>query len=305
VAWHIARRSGAALRLIHVHVPSEPGEIQAEPTISVGADVPASGQERKSDYLNGLRERLVSTAAPPITYTTTAEDGPIAHTLARAAVEGNADLIVMTTHGRGGLARLWLGSVADDLIRSSPVPILALRLDEASLDFDQPQMFKQILIPLDGSTLAEGILEYILALGTLMQAEYILLQIVQPFTLPVGARFPAPTGRDAAVTLRRQRAAQAYLTRLARKLRATGARVRTRVRIAEGPAPAILAYARRHDVDLIAMSTHGHGGLRRLVLGSVADKVLRGANVPILLYRSRAHGEQKELTEGQVGSNDV
>jgi nucleotide-binding universal stress UspA family protein len=77
------------------------------------------------------------------------------------------------------------------------------------------------------------------------------------------------------------------------------------VRIAEGPAPAILAYARRHDVDLIAMSTHGHGGLRRLVLGSVADKVLRGANVPILLYRSRAHGEQKELTEGQVGSNDV
>lgn len=67
-------------------------------------------------------------------------------------------------------------------------------------------MFKQILIPLDGSTLAEGILDYILVLGTLMQAEYILLQIAQPFTLPVGARFPAPTGRDAAVTLRRHRA---------------------------------------------------------------------------------------------------
>ena len=118
VAWHIARRSGAALHLIYVRVPSDPGEIQAEPILDAGADASAAGQEHESDYLNGLRERLVSTAAPPITYTTAAEDGPIARTLARAAVEGNADLIVMTTHGRGGLARLWLGSVADDLIRS-------------------------------------------------------------------------------------------------------------------------------------------------------------------------------------------
>jgi nucleotide-binding universal stress UspA family protein len=204
----------------------------------------------------------------------------------------------MTTHGRGGLARLWLGSVADDLIRRSQVPILALRPDQASLDFGQPDMFKQILIPLDGSALAEGILEHILALGMLMQAEHILLRIVQPFTLPIGARFPAPTERDAAVTKSRRRAAQAYLSRLARKLRATGARVRTRVRVADRPAPAILAYARRRSVDLIAMSTHGHGGVRRLVLGSVADKVLRSANAPILLYRSRAQGEHNELTEG-------
>lgn len=81
--------------------------------------------------------------------------------------------------------------------------------------------------------------------------------------------------------------------------------MRTRVRIAEGPAPAIPAYARRHGVDLIGMSTHGHGGLRRLILGSVADKVLRGASTPVLLYRPPLRGEHNKLTEGQVGSNDV
>lgn len=294
VAMVLARRSGAALHVIHVQPPSVPGERDAEQTTGGRTGVSAE----PGDYLADLRDRLAAPSERTITYTTVTTDGSVARTLARAAAAGNANLIVMTTHGRGGPARLWLGSVADDLIRRSSVPILALRPDAVPVDGAQSDMFRQILIPLDGSPLAEGILEHALALGEIMQSEYILLQIVQPFISPAGARFPVPIEGDAAITRHRQRAAQIYLAGIARKLRRRQLRVRTRVRRAEQPAPAILAYARRHRADLIAVATHGHGQLRRFILGSVADKLLRGAQGPILLYRPPARDERAETAAG-------
>jgi nucleotide-binding universal stress UspA family protein len=147
-----------------------------------------------------------------------------------------------------------------------------------------PPTFEHILIPLDGSPLAEQALEPTRTFGTIMGSRYTLLQIVPPFEL--GGYVP---GVDAAqldreIRQRRHDEAKTYLERVAAQLRAEGATVTTRVGFAKQAAVGVLDAAREHDADLIALATHGRSGLRRLLLGSVADKVVRSADMPVLLY---------------------
>jgi nucleotide-binding universal stress UspA family protein len=194
----------------------------------------------------------------------------------------------MTTHGRGGLERAWLGSVADALVRCCSVPILLLRPGESTPDIAQVPQFKRILIPLDGSALAEQILAPALELGGLAHAEYTLLRAVEPFVLVGYAPVAQASRLDLKLTQEGLAEAQRYLDRVAERLRAAGRPPRTRALLAEQSAAAILDEARRQDADLIAMATHGRSGLARLLLGSVADKVLRGATLPVLMVRPRS-----------------
>ncbi|HEU5102063.1 MAG TPA: universal stress protein, partial [Roseiflexaceae bacterium] len=212
-------------------------------------------------------------------------DQTIATMLATHAAATDTDLIVMTTHGRGGLARFWLGSVADVLVRASRVPVLLLRPDEGMSDPARSCTFQRILIPLDGSPRSEAIVEPALALGQLMYSEYTLLRVVAPFVVGAPAPFTTPTDFDPDRTMRLQSKAQDYLDDVAGRLLSTGVQVRTRVLVAEHVAAAILEHARQHSIDLVAISTAGRSGLARLLIGSVADKVLRGAEVPVLVYR--------------------
>ena len=86
----------------------------------------------------------------------------------------------MTTHGRGPLARAWLGSVADELVRKTPIPILLTRPQEAKPVLDQAPVLRRVLIPLDGSSFAEQAMDPALALGSLTEAEYILVRVIEP-----------------------------------------------------------------------------------------------------------------------------
>ncbi len=204
------------------------------------------------------------------------------------------DLVVMTTHGYGPLARAWMGSVADKLVRRLPMPILLARPHEATLDLLETvheRVFEHVLIPLDGSALAEEILDPALALGALMDAEYTLMEAIE---VPVLGYAPAAQAAmlDERVLEQWRAEARAYLERVAARIRARVSVVRTNVTLAP-PAMAIIDYAREHAADLIALSTHGRGGLARMLLGSVADKVIRGADVPVLLQRPR--GEMTTL----------
>jgi nucleotide-binding universal stress UspA family protein len=284
-AYSIAQRSKAVLHLAHVHVLNDPIYIEGMPVID--ADLHSLGREHERTYLEQVRERLLSTTTLSITCANLDSDGSVAGTLARYAETGKIDLVVMTTHGRGGLARAWLGSVADVLVRCNTAPILLLRPGDGAPDLALPQQFKRILIPLDGSTFSEQILESALELGGLTQAEYILLRAAEPFVLPGYAPLAQASRLDVKVTQEGLAEAQRYLDRVAERLRAEGRPVRTRAVLAEQPAVAILDEARRQDVDLIAMTTHGRSGLVRLILGSVADKVLRGATLPVLMVRPR------------------
>jgi nucleotide-binding universal stress UspA family protein len=272
IALSIARRTGAQLHLAHVHTP---------PALEIDGTMDASLRAGEQAYLQGLVQRLQIGWPGPIT--SVLLDGPVAAVLHDHALATRTDLIVMTTHGRGALSRFWLGSVADKLVHQALMPVLLVRPQEQAPDLTQEPRFRHILVPLDGSALAEHILPGALALGRLMQAEYTVLQAVEPMYATYGAELHA-AGLSDQMLKQLQTNAQDYLDRIAASLRAEDVRVRTAV-VVDAPVGAILDYATAHAVDLIALATNGRGGVARWLVGGVADKVVRGASVPVLLHR--------------------
>ena len=146
-------------------------------------------------------------------------------------------------------------------------------------------MYKKILVPLDGSELAESILPQVVPLAKCMDAEIVLLRIV---SLPVSAYLVATDPR-LAIDIREDAEGDAfdYLNGIAAKLRAEG--IKSSVEIGTGVvAETIQDFAKNSRVDLIAMSTHGRGGLARLMIGSVADHLVRNSHLPVLLIRPQS-----------------
>jgi nucleotide-binding universal stress UspA family protein len=194
----------------------------------------------------------------------------------------------MTTHGRGPLSRFWLGSVADALVRSLTVPILLVRPTSEPADLTRDVVMRQILIPLDGSRHAEAILGPALEIGQIMGAAFTLLRVVEPIpVLGYDVFGYAPAGPDVALLDKLQEEANQYLNNVASRLQKPGLHVRTLVQMNPSPAGAILAASDPQLQDLVALETHGRGGPSRMLLGSVADKVIRGAVGPVLVHRSK------------------
>ncbi len=274
-ALAIARRTGATLYLVHVH-----GIVESQHRPGMSHDGMLDSQQRAAEqaYLTDVSQRLATVWDGSIT--TTLLDGPVAATLLDYVATCGADLVVMTTHGRGAVSRFWLGSVADRVLRHAPAPILLIRPDETAPDLSRAPNFAHVLIPLDGSALAEQVLPYATALGRLMDADYTLLQAIKPIITSYG---PEVYVLSDEVLDQWMTAAQAYLDGVAERLQAEGLQVQAKV-VLEPPALSILDYARTHQVDLIALATHGRGGFSRLFLGSVADKIVRSADVPVLMY---------------------
>ncbi len=281
MAAAIARRANAVLHVVRVH----------EPLVSVGGDAPlafsAETERRINDeeqsYLAAVANRL--SALSSLSVTTHLEEGLIVDGIMTQAQGRGADLIVMTTHGRGPVTRFWLGSVTDELVRRAAQPILLVRSQETPPDIAKEPIVRRILIPLDGSSLAEQVLAPATTLGELMQAEHTLLLVITPTSLPKDLAGGVLSDFDVHVLERLRMDGQAYLDRIAQPLRARSLQVQTSVVIGQQSAAGILDEARRQDADVIALATHGRHGLQRLRLGSVADKVLRGASCAVLLYR--------------------
>jgi nucleotide-binding universal stress UspA family protein len=289
LAAGIARRAKAALQLVHVATPLDVA--YAEALLVPDPELEYALEKRQRGYLEQTAKRAESFAQLPVS--TVLLRGEVASSIQLHAVGEKVDLVVMTTHGRGALARFWLGSVADELVRHLTIPILLVRPQEGEPIWQHEPVPKHILLPLDGTPLAEQILEPAIALGGLTGAEYTLLRAIKP-VLPTG---PLPGGeslgeraeklltRIQATHERLAREAHGYLEQVARRLRACGLRVQTRVLVEEQPGRAILVTIAPAAIDLIALATHGRRSLSRWVLGSVADKVIRGSAVPVLVQR--------------------
>jgi nucleotide-binding universal stress UspA family protein len=283
----MARRSGAKLTLAHVHEPAS--ILYGEGAVVLSDELDVHTRAQKKLYLDQVVGRLYG---GDLSVETPMLEGGVVEAIREHVKKGKIDLVVMSTHGRGPMGRFWLGSAADKLVRQLNVPILLIHPAAATPNLAEEVEFKHVLIPLDGSELAEGILDPATALGELMQADYTLLRVVQPVhpTLPYteGLSIAQMAGEilDRIETLQGEvrKEAQDYLTKVAEKLRARSVGVRTRVAMDEHAAVAILHEAATSSAGLIAIETHGRGGLARLVLGSVADKVLRGSTVPVLVH---------------------
>ena len=285
LAASLARGSGATLHVVRIHVPyvRTPLSLEGMPVIEPEKD--SLRWEAERAYLTRIRTALGPRSELPTRIAVL--NGPVADVLATYAAFNHVDLIVMSTHGRKGIARAWMGSVGDELLRRGRVPVLLVRPPEQDGTGERDRA-PRIVIALDGSPLSEQIIEHAVSLGRALRAEYTLLRVVNPLggmgDLP--AIFAPRVGR--AVAARHIAEAKAYLAPLARSMKDRGLGVRTRVVESERAADAILKEAACRDTAFVAMATHGRSGLSRLLLGSVAGRVLHETSVPLLLYRPRS-----------------
>lgn len=276
LATTLAQRCGAQLRVVHVHEP------HTEPDWDEITPFRFEGVERSERQWNGDAIRLEQQyLAGHVAADCKVIEGSVLPTLEEEIADSDPDLIVMATHGRGGISRAWLGSVADNLVRHIHKPILLIRARE-----DSEENFElrtdNVLVTLDGSALAESVLEHALTISEPSKTKITLLRVVPPAY--VATEFNALVQSDARLR-ERVEAAHGYLNEVATRLSVAGYLVDTEVVVSAFAAGAILDYAEQNHTDIICMATHGRSGMKRLLLGSVADKVLRGANGPVLLYR--------------------
>jgi len=262
-AVSIARRAGARVELVRVH---EPGE----------------GRERAQAYLHDLAARV--TAAAPVEVGRSLLEGRPADVLCEWLPPSGTDLVVMTTHGRGPLSRLWSGSVAAELMQRLPVPVLLVRPGECPPDLTADAAPRRVLVALDGSPFGESVVPLAAAVGTLTGAEFRLLRVVPPVLTSDGEGAGPLSPRTRTVAEALEADGRSYLHEVAMKTPALR-RAWPHVVVDWPPAEAILADAAAHRADLIALATHGRGELSQLLLGSVAEQVVRGASVPVLLAR--------------------
>jgi nucleotide-binding universal stress UspA family protein len=216
-----------------------------------------------------------------------------AEEILRYAEEKEVDLILMATHGRSGVRRWVLGSVADKVLHSAAVPVLLIRAGMPRDAAYEKWSGARMLVPLDGSELAELVLPHVEALAGPQcgaEAEVILVGICEPLVLP-----PAMTpetsvnwgGAADEYMAKSKKSADKYLSRVQKGL--TDAGLKVTLEVLEGdPATEIIEYAGKRQVNLIVMATHGRSGLGRWAYGSVAQKVLHGGSSPILLVRPPA-----------------
>jgi nucleotide-binding universal stress UspA family protein len=293
-ATRIVATQDGSLHLVQVHetpvIPSTP-----EHMVSIDAEMNEQIRQRELQYLEQRANQLAGSHG--LRVVTQLVDGQPANTIALYAREVEADFVVMTTHGRTGLSRAWLGSVADGVIRRSRVPVLLIRPPSTGMRFEEVARPRHVLIPMDGSDLSKGIIEPAFQVGTLSEARFTLLRVMLPVPLIRPADGDAKAESDA-----QDAHAHAELDAIAEELRGRGAVVDVAIVHEAVPAAAILHFAVRNDVDLIALATHGRGGWTRLALGSVADKVLRGAIMPVLVLRPESPARGRRGSADNIGA---
>ncbi|MGD2068092.1 MAG: universal stress protein [Gemmatimonadota bacterium] len=277
----IARSSGADVAVAHVHVPHVPDHLISNTQYQYeGVDMSEYDWRDRSEeesYLRSVADRLATDlerSVEPVIL-----EGEITEAIDQFAARFESPgMIVMATHGRSGFSRAWLGSVADAVVRNAPWPVLLIRPvgDHA---FSPEDGLERILVPLDGSARSERILPHAADLASGTGAALELLRVVTP-SATIGTRVLPVSEKDLREAHQRSRN---YLDDVAGRLRKRDLEVHVRVIEHNQPARAILEVIGEDAPDLVAMATHGYRGVTRVVLGSVADKVLRGGRTPLLL----------------------
>ncbi|MCE2457838.1 MAG: universal stress protein [Dehalococcoidia bacterium] len=210
--------------------------------------------------------------------------GPASETIIRMATDSDCDLIAMSTRGRGVLSSGLLGSVTYRTMHESPVPVLAVTPERAGRHRTAEGKFSTVIVPLDGSELAETALPYAVALCRGMDMEMVLLHVI-PANESIYSDGNAG-GQDASDSREEMDAmARMYLNGIVRRLEDEG--LDARMSVHEGrPSTVITAVARGTEPSMIAMASHGRSGVSRLLMGSVAEAVVRESGEPVLMVRS-------------------
>jgi nucleotide-binding universal stress UspA family protein len=295
-ALRIAERSSAKIRLVRVLATgSFFGTTAGAEGVAVAPDVVRSERDRALSELYSLAAECRATSKADISVDLHA--GPVNDVLQGYARRNDVDLIVISTHARSGISRLSLGSVTDSLIRHTTIPVLVVKPSTSYLNPQVREVFRRIVVPLDGSELAEQILPRVLTLASLEDAEITLLNVLVPQSYSQKEIVdPSLPWWDKDISI-----AQSYLFRIAGNLRRAGVPVTTDIVISENIAGAIGDFASREKADLIAIATHGRGGLNRMLRGSVADAIMHSTRMSMLVFKP----DKVAATEGSVSEDGV
>ncbi len=279
----LARRHGAETHLLSVvsNVPPAPVAFGDETLLLSWLD---EEKARVRAYLDGAAERTASHLGE-LPVEAHVRVGRVSTTISDAASELDADLVVLTTHGRGAFQRTWLGSTADQLVRTLDRPLLLPPTVAGEAPFADDRV-RRALVALDGSEAAEGALDALsLVVAPSGGVRLTLTSVVEEGPCVPAIYLPHAIRGESLLEERRERA-EAYLNSVSGRARARGFDVvETRVLRADDVAHGLLRYLEDAEVDMIALSTHGRGGVSRIFVGSVADKLVRGARLPALIVR--------------------
>ncbi|MGI8552497.1 MAG: universal stress protein [Dehalococcoidia bacterium] len=272
----IAKATEAPIQLLTVF-SEEPAELLSRRNI--GSDTLKLIRDGLATYLASTAETL---RGHGLTVTPSVVAGRAVEAILAEGERDDVALIVMATHGAGGVERLLVGSVADKVMRLSTRPTLLVPPRETAT-VEPSAVLRRLLVPLDGSSLSKAALPEAMKLAVAAKAHLILLQVVPlqysrqipPLYLPEMAQWDTEAVSEA----------QAELEGIRGGL-PTPDLVETVV-VRGSPSPSLTAFVKREAIDLVVMSTHGHGGFRRFVLGSTADWLIR-AGIPTLLVRPPA-----------------
>jgi nucleotide-binding universal stress UspA family protein len=269
LAATLARTTGGQLRLVEaINLPMGEDFIGFLDEAQIAA----------SDYLQDQAEKAQRTYGLPVS--TTSRFGPAPSIILREAAAG-VRYVAMSTHARHGLPRAVLGSVAEHILRESPVPVYLLPAAAHERDLTD---IKRIVIPLDGSALAQAVLDPAATLARQLGAAITLIRVYEP------PRGPATDDHGLMVRSideevdRIERRASQYMALLVRRIQALGVEAHDKGEFGDEPASHILHLAQKTGADLIVMATHGRSGLDRLRHGSVTEQVLRQSTIPLLAF---------------------
>jgi nucleotide-binding universal stress UspA family protein len=267
----------ATVMLLHVLERGAPAAVHGERHLQALDEAEA--------YLGGVADRLRAQGITVETHAHEVPEGDVPRSIAAHAAEAGADLIVLCTHGSGGVRQLLFGSVAQQVLKHGTVPVLLVRGAEETPGPFQPA---RVLVPLNGTAVAEMAAEPARRLAGLLGARLHLVMVVATPDTQRGERQALaqalPTATRAALELEELDAAD-YLEGMAARLRREGAAVSTEVRRGD-TSSALAEEAAEPDVGLVVLATRGLAGVQAIWAGSVTARLLARTRAPILLLRA-------------------
>ena len=280
----LARQLELPVTLLQVIDPEVVSSYTTARDMSQYDTIMAAMKVSSDEYLR----KAASLFGEPLKVDSLIEMGSPADTIVRVAARDSRALIAMATHGRSGFQRWTMGSVADKVLHAASNHLLLIRpREEGGKKPSEEEPLTKIVVPLDGSKLAERVLPDIMELAQKMSAEIILLRA---YALPlstywVGEEDQAPNITELQARVRLE--AKEYLDAKVEELKAKGFEKVSSV-LLEGFGPAeIINFANKTSDNMIAMCTHGRSGMKRWVLGSVTERVVQASGDPVLVIRAQ------------------
>jgi nucleotide-binding universal stress UspA family protein len=272
----LVRRLSAHVTLLHIIERGAPKTVHGERHLTQPAEA--------ESYLRGVAEWFVSEGVRA-DFLVHRDGADVAKSIADGAAEIGADLVVLCTHGWSGLRGFLFGRVAQQVLRWGTIPVLLIQ--PSAEGWKAPFSCRRLVVPLDGSGMAETALPAASAVAHAFEAEVRLVWVVPTVATVSGERGAAmKLMPSAAAALLDAEAAQAatYLERVGARLREEGVKISVEVGRGE-PIRVLLDTVAKQEIDLIVIATHGRSGISAVWAGSVTSRILRYSTRPILLIR--------------------